>query len=158
MKTNREPLSNRRIANALTAAGVTNASNEIERFVTRGETIELRPRIWGDCAAESALDVKQFDVGFDLDESRKTGTIRGVRENSNAWQAGVRDGQRWSPMDIVWGDPSYLTELEIRDGQGTRRAKYYPASSNTGRAPQYTATSAGSCIQGTRSSSSSSSR
>jgi hypothetical protein len=153
MKTNREPLTNRRIANALTAAGVMNAASEIERFVTRGETIELRSMIWGECARETSLEVKQFDIGFDLGESRKIGTVRGVRENSNAWQAGVRDGQRWSPMDIVWGDPGYLAELEIRDAQGTRRVKYYPASSTSVPVPQYLANSAGTCPQGTRSSS-----
>lgn len=139
LKTNRGWLSNMRIAEALIAAGVQNAASEIERFIVRGETIELRPRIWGECTAESVLDVKQFDIGFDLEASRKTGTIRGTRENSNAWRAGVRDGQQWSPIDIVWGDPDYLAEFEVRDGQGTRRVKYYPASSPVQRAPQYTA-------------------
>jgi predicted metalloprotease with PDZ domain len=154
MKTNREPLSNQRIADALRSTGLTKAGGEIERFVVRGETIELRPRIWGDCAAESGLDVKQFDMGFDLDESRKTGIIQGVRESGNAWQAGVRNGQRWAPMDVVLGDPGYLAELEIRDGQRTHRVKYYPVSSSTVHAPQYTATSTGSCDLGARSSSS----
>jgi len=57
-------------------------------------------------------------------------------------------------MDVVWGDPSYLVELEIRDEQGTRRVKYYPASSKAIPAPQYTTTSARSCVPGTRLSSS----
>jgi predicted metalloprotease with PDZ domain len=150
LKTNGEALSNQRIAAALEAAGVRNVSSEIARFVTRGETIELRPRIWGDCATESPLGVKQFDAGFDVDESRKTGTIRGVRETSNAWNAGVREGQRWAPLDVVWGDPAYLAELEIRDGQGARRVKFYPASSDTVDAPQYTAIPAHSCVFGSR--------
>jgi hypothetical protein len=81
--------------------------------------------------------VRQFDIGFDSDESKKTGIIQGVREGGNAWEAGVRDGQRWAPMDVVWGDPGYLVELEIRDGQRTRRVKYYPASSGAIHAPQY---------------------
>jgi predicted metalloprotease with PDZ domain len=97
LKTNGEPLSNQRIADALRLTGLPKAGGEIERFVVRGETIELRPRIWGDCAAQSALDVKQFDMGFDLDESRKTGIIQGIRESGNAWEAGVRNGHRWAP-------------------------------------------------------------
>lgn len=56
------------------------------------------------------------------------------------------DGQQRAPMDVVWGDPGYLAELEIRDGQGTRRVKYYPAASNAVHAPQYTATSASPCV------------
>jgi len=146
MRTNRETLSNHRIAEALAAAGVRNAGDEIERFVTRGETIQLRPHIWGDCAAESIVDVRQFDVGFDLDESRHTGTIHGARENSNAWRAGVRDGQRWSPLDVVWGDPEYTAEIEIRDGEGLRRVKYRPASLETVRAPRYAVVPGRSCL------------
>jgi predicted metalloprotease with PDZ domain len=87
MKTNRNPLANQRIADALRVTGLANAGEEIERFVVRGETIQLRPRIWGECAAESALDVRQFDIGFDSDESKKTGIVQGVREGSNAWEA-----------------------------------------------------------------------
>ncbi len=145
MKTNREPLSNQRIAAALRATGLAKAGEEIERFVVGGKTIQLRPRIWGECAAESALDVRQFDIGFDSDESKNTGIIQGVREGGNAWEAGVRNGQRWAPMDVVWGDPGYLVELEIRDGQRGRRVKYYPASSNASHAPQYTPTSSRAC-------------
>ncbi len=149
MKSNREPLSNRRIAVALRAAGIPNASGEIERFVMQGETIVLRPRIWADCAAESTVDVRQFDIGFDLDESRKTGTVRGVTLGSNAWQAGVRDGQHWAPLDVAWGDPGYLADLEITDAQGTRRAKYYPAAVTSMPAPQYSPTSSTPCVLGT---------
>jgi predicted metalloprotease with PDZ domain len=153
MTTNREPLSNQRIADALRSNGLTKAGDEIERFVVRGETIVLRPRIWGDCAAESELNVKQFDMGFDVDESRTTGIVQGVRESGNAWEAGVRNGQGWAPMDVVWGDPSYLAELEIRDGQRTRRVKFYPASSNAINAPQYAATLSGGCDPGAHASS-----
>ena len=113
--------------------------------VVRGETIRLRPRIWGECATESTSDVRQFDIGFDSDESKKTGIIQGVRKGSNAWEAGVRNGQRWSAIHVVWGDPGYLAELEIRDGERTRRVKYYPASSNASPAPQYIATSSHGC-------------
>jgi hypothetical protein len=155
MRTNGQPLSNQRIADALAATGLMSAGDEIERFVMRGETIQLRPRICGDCAAESVLDVRPFDVGFDLEQSRKTGTIRGIREDSSAWQAGVREGQRWAPMDVVWGDPDYLAELEIRDGQGTRRVRYYPASTKAIPAPQYSPIAGRSCPPGTRLSSSS---
>jgi len=112
----------------------------------RGETIQLRSLLWGDCAAESTVDAGQFDIGFELDESRKTGTIHGVREGSGAWRAGVRDGQAWSPLDVTWGDPEYLAELEIRDGEGVRRVKYRPASIETTRAPQYTLVPGRSCL------------
>jgi predicted metalloprotease with PDZ domain len=154
MKSNRNPLSNQRIAEALSVTGLANAGEEIERYVVRGETIRLRPRIWGECATESTSDVRQFDIGFDSDESKKTGIIQSVREGGNAWEAGVRNGQRWSAIDVVWGDPGYLAELEIRDGERTRRVKYYPASSDAIRAPQYAPRSSRECAPQARSSSS----
>ena len=48
-------------------------------------------------------------------------------------------------MDVVWGDSSYLAQLEIRDAQGMRRVTYYPASSEAAPAPQYTAASVRAC-------------
>ena len=152
-RSNRVPLSNRRIADALSAAGIADARSEIERFVMQGETIVLRSRIWGDCAAESKLEVGRFDIGFDREESQKTMTISGVRHGSNAWQAGVRDGQRWAAMDVAWGDPGYPADLEVRDEQGTRRVKYLPAAPEAVYAPQYAATSVSSCVPGRRSTS-----
>lgn len=144
-KSSGEPLSNRRIAAALEAAGVKNAREEIERFVMRGETIALRRGIWGDCAVERRVEVRSFDMGFDLEESKRTGTITAVRQPSNAWDAGVRDGQQWTPIDVVWGDPGYLIELEVRDRQGVRRVKYHPAASRGEPVPQYTATPSDQC-------------
>lgn len=141
----REPLSNRRIADALEKAGIPNARSEIDRFITRGETIALRPGLWGKCAVESKHPVRQFEMGFDLAPSRQSMIIQGVIEGSNAWQAGVRNGQRWTPTDVVWGDPGYLAQLEIRDAQGARRVQYYPASAEAVPAPQYTAVPGRAC-------------
>ena len=142
IRTNQQPLSNTRIAAALEGAGIPNALTAIDRFVVRGETIELRPRIWGDCAVESVSEIKHFDVGFDFEASRKSGKIQSARENSNAWRAGVRDGQAWSTIDFVSGDPGYLAEFELRDENGTRRVRFYPASPIGSRAPQYAASPA----------------
>ena len=80
-----------------------------------------------------------FEIGFDWSESQRTKIIHGAKQDSNAWHAGVRDGQNWSSIDVVVGDPSYLAEIEIGDKQGSRRIKYYPASTNTYLAPQYKA-------------------
>ena len=49
---NREPLSNARIAKAVRSIGIKEAAGEIQRFVVEGKTIELPGDIWGTCAAE----------------------------------------------------------------------------------------------------------
>jgi predicted metalloprotease with PDZ domain len=104
-----------------------------------GKTIELRPNLWGNGATGTTAEVRAFDIGFDLTQSDKTKIIHGVKQDGNAWRAGVRDGQKWRATDMIWGDPTYLAEIEIEDGQQMRRVKYYPASAEVYLAPQYTA-------------------
>jgi predicted metalloprotease with PDZ domain len=139
LKDNREPLSNAHIVRALRSIGIENAEEEIQRFVVEGKTIELRKNLWGTCAEETKAEFRAFEMGFDWSESQRTKIIHGAKPNSNAWHAGVRDGQKWSSIDVVVGDSSYLAEIEIEDEQGRRRVKYHPASTNPYLAPQYKA-------------------
>jgi len=80
--------------------------------------------------------------------SDRTKIIHGARQDSNAWRAGVRDGQKWTSIDVGLGDPSRLAEIEIDDGQEKRRINYYPASANVTLVPQYKANT-GRCDPGT---------
>ena len=82
---------------------------------------------------------RTFEVGFDWTASDKTKIIHGAKPDSNAWRAGVRDGQKFSAIDVGLGDPTYLAEIEIEDEQGRRRIKFYPASVDAVTAPQYKA-------------------
>jgi predicted metalloprotease with PDZ domain len=137
LTSNRDPLSNARIARAVHSIGIKTPDIEIQRFVMEGKTIELQTDIWGSCAAEVKTPFRAFDIGFDWTPSEQTKVIKGTKPDSNAWRAGVRDGQKWSSIDVGLGDPTYLAEIEVEDGQGTRRIKFYPASSNEVMAPQY---------------------
>ena len=134
-----EPLSNARIAKSLRSIGIDDAEREIARFVTEGDTIETPAGVWGNCATERKEDFRRFDMGFDDKTSEEDMVIRGVKRDSNAWDAGVRDGQRWKPVDVVFGDPSYRAGIEIEDEKGKRRIQYYPASTMAFTAPQYKA-------------------
>lgn len=134
-----DPLSNARIAKALRLIGIEEANEQIQRFVVEGRTIELRANLWGACAAEAKTAFPTFEVGFDWTASDKTKIIHGAKPDSNAWRAGVRDGQKFSAIDVGLGDPTYLAEIEIEDEQGRRRIKYYPASAEAVTAPQYKA-------------------
>jgi predicted metalloprotease with PDZ domain len=142
MKDNGEPLSNSRITRALRSIGIEKAEEEVQQFVVEGRTISLRPNLWGACAAETRKEFARFDMGFDVKESEKSKIIHGVKQDSNAWRAGVRDGQKWTPRDVVWGDASYLAGIDIEDEQGKRRIQYYPASATTFSVPQYKANTA----------------
>ncbi|PYQ96414.1 MAG: hypothetical protein DMF97_15420, partial [Acidobacteria bacterium] len=45
------------------------------------------------CARRSLVDVPTFDLGFDLAASRAAGKVTGIRADSAAYAAGLRDGQ-----------------------------------------------------------------
>ena len=139
VESNRDPLSNTRIARALHSIGLEEAEEEIQRYIVEGKTIELRTNVWGDCAAEVKVAFRAFDMGFDWTASERARIIKGAKAESNAWRAGVRDGQKWTPIDVVPGEPTYLAEIEIEDEQGKRRIKFFPASVDAVMAPQYRA-------------------
>jgi predicted metalloprotease with PDZ domain len=137
LKHNRHQLSNTRIIEALRSSGVEDPEADIQRFILKGNTIEFRPDLWNGCATETKLQVAEFDLGFDTTASLKTSIIQGVKPDSNAFRAGVRNGQKWEPSDVVFGDPSYQVDIALDDEQGRRHVKYYPTAGVTIALPQY---------------------
>lgn len=148
LEDNGEPLSNARIVKSLRSIGIDRAEEEVQRFVVDGKTIELRANLWGSCAIERKIELRTFDMGFDWTASDRTMIIQGTKQGSNAWRAGVRDGQKWTALDVDHGDSTYLAQIEVEDEQGRRRIKYYPASPDAVVTPQYKA-SARQCDPGT---------
>jgi predicted metalloprotease with PDZ domain len=140
LRDNRDPLSNAGIGKPLRAIGIEKAGEEIQRYVVEGKTIELRGKLWGACAEETNAEFRGFDMGFDFTPSDRTKIIQGAKQDSNAWRTGVRDGQKWTAIDVALGDSTYLAEIEIEDEQGKRRVKYYPAKTEAILVPQYKAT------------------
>lgn len=83
-------------------------------------------------------EVPLFESGLDLETLRTKKVIAGVKEESAAYRAGLRDGQvivKRSPIYI--GDAAKQIEMTIKDNEGERTIKYYPASRNTVSVPEY---------------------
>src|ERR1044072_2108614 len=78
-----------------------------------------------------------WDMGFEADTSFKTRVISGVRPDSNAYRAGLRDGQKWVSGGLVHGDPNRLTKLTVIDGGTQKVVQFYPAATEAIRLPQY---------------------
>ena len=118
MKSNREPLSNRRIADALRAAGIANVASEIERFVMKGETIAPQAAHLG--RLRGGIDAGGQTVRHGLrrgaiEEDQDHPRCQSRQQRMAGWRAGrTRVGHDGRGL----GDPAYLAELEIRDGQG----------------------------------------
>src|SRR5207253_738640 len=70
-----------------------------------------------------------FDLGFDGDVLRSKKLVAGVREDSEAFKAGVRDGQEVLGMSIYWNDVSKPVRLTVRAASGRLRIEYFPTES-----------------------------
>jgi predicted metalloprotease with PDZ domain len=140
-------LSNDRIVRALAAAGAPEAGMEIEKSILRGETISLVPNVLGNCATETIADAG-FDIGFDYEKSGKANRVVNLKSNSEAYDAGMREGQTILSSDVVLGDPGYQARLEISDERGQRWISFYPISRHRAAIPQFRPDKAGeSCTE-----------
>lgn len=111
---------------------------DIERYIENGELITPDKNAFGPQVRMEITEVPLFELGLDLDSLLNKKIINGVKEGSAAYQAGLRDGQtvvRRSGISL--GDATKQIEITIKDGEGERIVKYYPASRNTVSVPEY---------------------
>jgi len=131
-------LSNKEIVDAILAAGGGEVSGEIDAAIVRGETIQLSPNALGPCAVATVQSFEVFDLGFDLDELRRTKVFSAVKPKSAAYAAGLRDGQKWAGgIDLVRGDPGRLAKFEVEDASGRRTVSFYPVAGEKAEALQF---------------------
>ncbi|SRR6266545_4877322 len=111
---------------------------DIDRYVELGETIPIRDDLLGPEAEASVIEVgASFDPGFDVDASYAKRIFTGVREEGPAHRAGLRNGQKWIEGGLVFDDPTAIAEFTIEDSGMRKVVKYYPASGEKVRVPQF---------------------
>lgn len=71
------------------------AKNDLERYIMRGETIVPEKDALGKTYQLSEIEKPSFEVGFSLEQTKKTGKISSLKENSPAFQAGLREGMEF---------------------------------------------------------------
>lgn len=111
-------------------------ARDIERYIESGETIPLHPSGVGHCAEVVLIDYVKFDPGFDLQRSKKLREVTGVRHGSNAYVAGLRNGQRIVGWEIRGRRTDVELKVQIRDEYGKRWLGFLPIG-DTIRVPQY---------------------
>jgi len=108
----------------------------MHRLVEEGVSIPIPDFVRNPCVHLTADHVSLFDLGFDSDVLRSKNLISGVREDSEAFKAGVRDGQEVLGMSIYWGDVSKPVKLTVRSAAGQQTIEYVPKG-NIVSIPQY---------------------
>lgn len=82
---------------------------------------------------------RSFDAGFDIDATRKTKVLTGVRPGTAAHQAGLREGQKMKGLSISSGTPDAppFAKVTIDEGGASKVIAYDPLTAPMA-VPQYT--------------------
>lgn len=105
-------------------------------LVEKGESIPIPDFPKNPCVRLDSVNFPLFDLGFDGDVLLSKKLVANVRENSEAFKAGVRDGQEVSGMSVYWNDVSKPVRLTVRTASGQQRIEYFPKG-KTVSVPQY---------------------
>jgi predicted metalloprotease with PDZ domain len=105
-------------------------------LVESGETIPVPDFPLSECLHLSIDEVPSFDLGFDGAILRAKSRVSGVNPESEAFKAGVREGQEVLGMSIYWDDASKPVRLKVRTGDGQQAIEYFPRGKSI-PAPQY---------------------
>ena len=106
------------------------------RLVEEGVSIPIPDFPKNPCIRLATEELPLFDLGFDGDVLRSKKLVAGVREDSEAFKAGVRNRQEVLGMSIYWNDLSKPVRLTVRAASGHLRIEYFPKG-KTVTIPQY---------------------
>lgn len=104
------------------AAGL-DLSGPLERFIDKGEPIELPDDILGPCGTFRSEERPVYELGFDGRKTAENGAVvQGVIEGSAAWRAGLRNGMRMIGRTAgTPGDSSSEATFEV-ESEGQRKS------------------------------------
>jgi len=112
--------------------------SDVERFVDRGETAEFGAGLLGPCYEKREVKLKQYEAGFNANETIKQRTVIGVVEGSAAWRAGLRDGMKTRGLSIRYGDIDSDVNISVEDTDGqTKKMDFRPVKELAELVPQY---------------------
>ena len=110
---------------------------EHTRYIHNGETIPVPANILGNYTSYQK-ELGAFDMGFDVETSQKSLIITGVQQDSEAWKAGLRDGQKLKGWSVHYDNISVPSEITILDKENAlKKISYVPLSRNKIRVPQF---------------------
>ncbi|HYO52221.1 hypothetical protein [Archangium sp.] len=103
-------------------------SQELERYVERGEPVRLPSGLFGSCARLVTRELPVFDRGFDGEATRRAGNVvTGVRPDSPAYAVGLRDGMTLVKREAGKPGDSRVGYVLRVDDHGTERLiRYQP--------------------------------
>jgi len=117
----------------------TNIANEYRNYIVNGETIPVFGQSMGEHLRVEDQSLGAFDVGFDLKASSNSDHIIGTDPESEAYKAGLRDGQTIRGWSIYGGDISMPAEVTVMENGEEKTIIYKPMSKERVTVPQLVA-------------------
>jgi predicted metalloprotease with PDZ domain len=105
-------------------------------LVENGDSIPIPDFPKNPCVRLDSEELPLFDLGFDGDVLLSKKLVMNVRADSEAFKAGVRDGQEVLGMSVTWNDVNKPVRLTVRTASGQQRIEYSPKG-KTMFVPQY---------------------
>ncbi|HEX5653043.1 MAG TPA: M1 family aminopeptidase [Chitinophagaceae bacterium] len=113
-------------------------TSEHHDYIALGKTIPVDRASLGDSIQYEVKQLGQFDPGFDMDASLKNKIIAGVKPNTEAWKAGIRDGQALKTWSVYYDNISVPMEVVIKDENGKdKKISYLPVAAEKIEVPQF---------------------
>jgi predicted metalloprotease with PDZ domain len=99
----------------------------LRRYVEYGGDIEMPRDALGPCTQSHVELMGRFELGFDRSSvGAEPHKVVGLKEDSEAFKAGLRDGQQLIGWSITNGDPTKQVKLTIKTESGKQVIAYYP--------------------------------
>lgn len=108
------------------AEGGDELAERVRRLVVEGGDPQLPAELFEPCLALTPTEVATYELGFDLSRTMDERVVHGVRAESKAFEAGLRDGQALVGMSIYHGNLEREVELQVREDDVQRTIRYLP--------------------------------
>jgi predicted metalloprotease with PDZ domain len=122
---------------------------DIARYVDRGEPIVLGADTFAPCFRVDTISKPVFDRGYDTESTtRADNVVTGLRPDSPAYAAGLRDGMKL--LGRAAGEPGNSAVeygLRVKDGAGERVIRFMPAGRATVTSQMLVKTDVAKCLK-----------
>jgi predicted metalloprotease with PDZ domain len=95
----------------------------LDQYIVKGDLIPISSPLIVSC---DTLQKVSFEYGFDYSSSIDQETIIGVKENSNAYKAGLRNGQKFLAINGMTNDPNGTMSFTVSDTDGEHTVEFNP--------------------------------
>ena len=102
---------------------------DVKRYIVSGETIFPKENDFDEMCSVEWME----DIGFNLQKTKAKGSIEGIKQGSKAFEAGLRNGQKFLNYQCV----DQLVSVYIVDQDNNTRELTYHKESTSRLIPQY---------------------